>query len=78
MIPQILKTLYQKNIQSIIIEGGKQLLESFIYTNHWDEAHRFVGNKVFCNGIKAPEISGKIIHSEKFNSDALFVYKNNR
>jgi diaminohydroxyphosphoribosylaminopyrimidine deaminase/5-amino-6-(5-phosphoribosylamino)uracil reductase len=78
MIPQILKTLYQKNIQSIIVEGGKQLLESFIYTNHWDEAHRFVGNKVFCNGIKAPEISGKIIHSEKFNSDALFVYKNNR
>jgi len=77
MIPQILKTLFQKNIQSLIVEGGKQLLESFIDTNNWDEAHRFVGNKLFSNGIKAPEISGKIIHSEKLDSDQLFIYQNN-
>jgi diaminohydroxyphosphoribosylaminopyrimidine deaminase/5-amino-6-(5-phosphoribosylamino)uracil reductase len=76
MISQILKTLYQQNIQSLIVEGGKQLLESFIDTNHWDEAHRFVGNKLFFNGIKAPEISGTIVNSEKFDSDQLFIYRN--
>ena len=77
MIPQIKKILFQKNIQSLIVEGGKQLLESFIDSNNWDEAHRFVGNKLFSNGIKAPEISGKIIHSEKLDSDQLFIYQNN-
>jgi diaminohydroxyphosphoribosylaminopyrimidine deaminase/5-amino-6-(5-phosphoribosylamino)uracil reductase len=76
MIPQILKTLYQQNIQSLIVEGGKQLLESFIEANLWDEAFRFVGDKLFTNGIKAPSISGTIIHSEKIDSDQLFVYKN--
>jgi len=77
MIPQILKILYQQNIQSLIVEGGKQLLESFIEANLWDEAFRFVGNKLFISGINAPKISGIIIHSEKIDSDQLFVYKNN-
>ncbi len=76
IIPQILKTLYQKNIQSLIVEGGKQLLESFIKANIWDEAFRFVGNKFFTSGIKAPEITGTIIHSEKIEGDQLLIYKN--
>jgi diaminohydroxyphosphoribosylaminopyrimidine deaminase/5-amino-6-(5-phosphoribosylamino)uracil reductase len=76
MIHQILKNLYQQNIQSLIVEGGKQLLESFIQEKLWDEAYRFVGNKLFVNGIKAPNISGGIIHLEKFDSDQLFIYKN--
>jgi diaminohydroxyphosphoribosylaminopyrimidine deaminase / 5-amino-6-(5-phosphoribosylamino)uracil reductase len=76
MIHQILKNLYQQNIQSLIVEGGKQLLESFIQENVWDEAYRFVGNKLFVNGINAPNISSGIIHLEKFDSDQLFIYKN--
>ena len=77
MIPQILKILYQHKIQSMIVEGGKQLLDSFIEANHWDEAYQFVGNKFFTNGIQAPKISGTITHSEKIDSDQLFIYKNN-
>ena len=38
IIPQVLKILYIKRIQSVIIEGGKQLLDSFIQQNLWDEA----------------------------------------
>jgi len=76
LIPHILKNLYQQNIQSLIVEGGKQLLQSFIDANLWDEAFQFVGNKTFANGIKAPEISGSITHSEKIDSDQLFVYIN--
>ncbi len=77
MIHQILKTLYQLNIQSLVVEGGKQLLESFIEANLWDETFQFVGNKHFSTGIKAPEISARLIHSEKFDSDQLFIYQNN-
>lgn len=76
IIPQILKTLYQQNIQSMIVEGGKRLLESFIESNLWDEAYRFTGNKLFKAGIKAPVISGTIILSEETDGDKLIVYKN--
>jgi diaminohydroxyphosphoribosylaminopyrimidine deaminase / 5-amino-6-(5-phosphoribosylamino)uracil reductase len=76
IIPQILSNLYQQNIQSLIVEGGKQLLESFINANFWDETFRFVGNKQFKSGIKAPKFSGTIIHSEKIDADQLFVYSN--
>lgn len=76
MINRILKILYSRNIQSVIIEGGKQLLDSFIGMNLWDEAFQFVGNINFRNGIKAPKISGKIIHCGKIDSDKLYIYKN--
>jgi len=77
MISHILKILYQRKIQSLIVEGGKQLLDSFIEANLWDEAFRFIGKKLFTNGIKAPRIAGTIINSEEIDTDQLFVYKNN-
>ena len=77
IIPQILKNLYQRNIQSLIVEGGKQLLESFIEANLWDEAFRFIGNKLFMSGIKAPAISGSIIQSVETDGDKLLIYNNN-
>jgi len=76
VIPQILNELYNQKILSVIIEGGKQLLESFIKSNTWDEAYQFIGNKHFLSGIKAPQISGNIFSTELLDSDKLIVYKN--
>ena len=45
---------YKYGIQSIIIEGGKQTLETFIADNLWDEAFVFIGNISLNEGIKAP------------------------
>ncbi len=59
VVSQILKDLYSKDIQSIIIEGGEKLLNSFIKSNLWDEARIFTGNKYFKDGIKAPKINTK-------------------
>jgi len=56
IIPQILEELYRREIQSIIIEGGTQLLHSFIKNEMWDEMRIFIGNKKFGNGINAPEL----------------------
>jgi diaminohydroxyphosphoribosylaminopyrimidine deaminase/5-amino-6-(5-phosphoribosylamino)uracil reductase len=73
---QILKELYQRNILSLIIEGGKRVLRSFIAENLWDEAHLFIGNKYFYNGIRSPQIKGKIVSKEKIDDDKLIIYKN--
>ena len=46
------------NIQSVIIEGGRQTLQTFIDENIWDEARVFKGSSSFKIGTKAPIISG--------------------
>jgi len=56
MPSEIMDYCYQANIQSVIVEGGSQILSSFIEHNLWDEARIFVGNIVFENGIRAPRL----------------------
>lgn len=77
MVSHILKELYSRKIQSLIVEGGKQLLDGFIETNLWDEAFRFIGNKYFNSGIKAPCLAGAVFISEGIDTDQLLVYRNN-
>lgn len=55
IIPQILEILHELEIQSLVVEGGAQTLETFINLGLWDEALVFTGNKVFRNGVKSPQ-----------------------
>lgn len=73
----ILQKLNELKIQSIIIEGGSQTLNSFIDQNCWDEARIFTAPKSFEKGIKAPSIQGQLTHSEIIFEDQLKIYKNN-
>jgi diaminohydroxyphosphoribosylaminopyrimidine deaminase/5-amino-6-(5-phosphoribosylamino)uracil reductase len=56
---QILNTLYKHQIQSVIIEGGSQTLQTFIDENLWDEVRLFIGNQNFEIGIKGPTLAFK-------------------
>lgn len=76
IIPQMLDELYQRSIQSVIVEGGRQLLESFIASGIWDEAHQFIGNKNFMDGIKAPEIRHASVDEIRIGNDRLKILKN--
>lgn len=73
----VLNTLYQKQIQSVIFEGGRFLLESMINENLWDEARVLVGNKFFENGLPAPQIHQKPDSIQNVNGDLiqLFTHK---
>ena len=73
---EICKVLFQHKLQSVIIEGGKQTLQTFIDANLWDEARVFTGKAFFKNGIKAPTFSGRIIEKQEIASDQLEIYKN--
>lgn len=73
---QIMEELYRRNILSVIVEGGRQLLESFFYAGLWDEAHVFIGNTCFYEGIRAPQIKGKLVASETLGNDQLKIFKN--
>jgi diaminohydroxyphosphoribosylaminopyrimidine deaminase / 5-amino-6-(5-phosphoribosylamino)uracil reductase len=75
LIEAILSDLYARKIQSLIVEGGSQLLNSFIEKNLWDEARIFSSKKIFVNGIEAPKIAGQLVSSEDLKGDRLQVYK---
>lgn len=47
----------QHSIDSILIEGGAELLNSFISENLWDEARIFTTQKILKKGISSPKIS---------------------
>lgn len=76
IIPQIAAILYQHQIQSIIIEGGKQTLQSFIDENLWDEARIFIGKADFNKGTKAPVISRKNSIKTNILNDELIQIRN--
>lgn len=73
---QIAKFLHKKNIQSIIIEGGAQTLQTFIDENIWDEARIFTGQTTFTEGTKAPNFSGELAEENSILDDTLRIYKN--
>ncbi len=73
---QICSILFEKNINSIIIEGGTKTLQMFIDANLWDEARVFTGNSFFTNGVKAPEFKGTLTSEEHILNDILKTYQN--
>jgi diaminohydroxyphosphoribosylaminopyrimidine deaminase/5-amino-6-(5-phosphoribosylamino)uracil reductase len=77
LVPEILKHLYQRNILSVIIEGGTKTHNLFIEAGLWDEARvLFNPTKLFYSGIKAPVLPLNVI-PEKSGVDKLFLLKNN-
>jgi len=58
LVHQIVNSLYQLKIQSVIVEGGARLLQSFIDEGTWDEA-RVINNEelIINNGLAAPELT---------------------
>jgi diaminohydroxyphosphoribosylaminopyrimidine deaminase/5-amino-6-(5-phosphoribosylamino)uracil reductase len=67
--------LFKNNIQSLIIEGGRHTIQTFIDSNFWDEARVFVGNFIISNGVKAP-ILKRNFTSSKIKEDRLKLFIN--
>jgi diaminohydroxyphosphoribosylaminopyrimidine deaminase/5-amino-6-(5-phosphoribosylamino)uracil reductase len=72
-----LDILFKKNIQSVIVEGGSQTLQSFIDANLWDEARVFVSENNFNEGIIAPKLpKNRISTSLLIEKDELKLIRN--
>ena len=76
LIENCLNELYKENIQSIIVEGGKITLQSFIDTKMWDEARIFTTKSNLITGIKSPEIYGQTIKKETIETDDVEILIN--
>jgi diaminohydroxyphosphoribosylaminopyrimidine deaminase/5-amino-6-(5-phosphoribosylamino)uracil reductase len=69
----LLHHLYDHHIQSVIIEGGTQILKCFIEKRWWDEARIFISPQKFKAGIAAPHLTGTLKNELKLKSDTLRI-----
>jgi diaminohydroxyphosphoribosylaminopyrimidine deaminase/5-amino-6-(5-phosphoribosylamino)uracil reductase len=77
VIQQVIHACYQLKIQSVIVEGGARLLQSFIDLNIWDEARVITNNELqITNGLSAPQIKGIHVTSETISSDTIHYHTN--
>jgi diaminohydroxyphosphoribosylaminopyrimidine deaminase / 5-amino-6-(5-phosphoribosylamino)uracil reductase len=73
---EIANYLYNNDIQSVIIEGGRQTLQTFIDESIWDEARVFKGNCSLNDGTKAPNIKFKNVKKQQILDDELLIFFN--
>ncbi|SFK85798.1 diaminohydroxyphosphoribosylaminopyrimidine deaminase [Porphyromonadaceae bacterium KH3CP3RA] len=72
---QISDRLYEEKIYSLLIEGGAQLLASFIEKNMWDEAYVEIAEKALHSGVKAPIIKGDVAAFRNYPGSVQFHLK---
>ncbi len=78
LVHQVTQALYQLKIQSVLVEGGAQLLQSFIDEGVWDEIRVITNTElVVPEGLPAPRMkSGRLLHQEIMFSDTLQYFMN--
>lgn len=76
--PLNLKSLYDHNIQSLIVEGGCKTLESFLMQNLWDEI-RIETTTITVNcGTQAPKLPSNVRLRDHYHyaNNSITVYTN--
>lgn len=71
-LPTILAALYERNVHSVLVEGGSKLISSFIASGLWDEANIEISGISIGEGVAAPvlhratEVSRSLIDNHKW------------
>ena len=77
IISGLLNALYRLKIQSVLVEGGARLLQSFIDQNYWDEARVITNEQLIIeSGINAPELKeSNLVSINKATGDQVAFYQ---
>ncbi len=76
-LAQLTDDLYQHHIQSLIVEGGRQTLESFMEAGLWDEIRVETAPMVVSDGTKAPQLpqDAKVMAAENYSGHQYIMYQ---
>lgn len=74
----IAAVLHRHNLLSVIIEGGRQTLQTFIDAGLWDEARVFRGEITFGQGTPTPKLSGRVLQKQAIGKDELILFRNDQ
>lgn len=75
VLSQVLQYLYGQNLNSLMVEGGAELLESFLDAGLWDEAWVETAPVVLGAGVKAPAVPGVLTGTEQRHEHLLETWK---
>jgi diaminohydroxyphosphoribosylaminopyrimidine deaminase/5-amino-6-(5-phosphoribosylamino)uracil reductase len=75
VLSQVLQYLYEQNLNSLMVEGGAELLESFLDVGLWDEAWVETAPVVLGAGVKAPAVPGVLTGTEQRHEHLLETWK---
>ncbi|MDQ6478480.1 bifunctional diaminohydroxyphosphoribosylaminopyrimidine deaminase/5-amino-6-(5-phosphoribosylamino)uracil reductase RibD [Dyadobacter sp. LHD-138] len=75
-ILQLLQQLFKRGIQSILVEGGAEVLSAFLKAGLWNEIRRCQSIKTIGSGVKAPLSEGVLTGSELIQEDFWTYYVN--
>ncbi len=73
-----LRKLFQKGITSIVVEGGSQVLYSFINAGLWHEAMIIQTKHKLKEGIKAPILTGHLVEKYCLQDDEILIISNTK
>lgn len=77
ILPQLMERLYERNINSVLVEGGAYLLERFIESGLWDEARVINGSTMLPEGVTAPVLPRALLLEEtSLQGDRILYYRN--
>ncbi len=71
----VLNILYERNIQSVLVEGGPTLHRSFYDAGLWDEIRKFVSPNAINGGIEAMPLKLDADEQMKIGTDSLYIYR---
>ena len=60
VLPQVLSGLHARGLQSLLVEGGSRLLQSFLDAGLWDEVMVEEAPALLGSGVPAPRIDGHL------------------
>lgn len=78
-IETICRFCYEHNLNSILVEGGNKVLQTFIDNGIWDECRIITNKKLYAGmGIQAPTLTNKIaiFKTENLANDEIRYIKN--
>jgi len=71
----ILHKIYERNIHSVLVEGGASILNSFIEAGLWDEANIEVSPQRITDGVAAPVFHYQPISRNSFEGHEWLFFK---
>lgn len=79
-VPQLMDVLYRLPLQSVLVEGGAALLQTFIESGVWDEARVIVNGELSIgNGLPAPVLKNEqLVMEEKISTDKISYFRNSK
>jgi diaminohydroxyphosphoribosylaminopyrimidine deaminase / 5-amino-6-(5-phosphoribosylamino)uracil reductase len=78
LLAQIMQDLHERNVLSLLVEGGTYLLKSLLMESLWDEALCLKSRtRVLGDGTRAPIMAqGQLLEVQAVGPDQLFNYRN--